>query len=352
MTPDDGTIPVREGEELDAGRVLAYLRSHVAGVPAGALAVRQFPTGASNLTYLLRVGDWAAVLRRPPLGPVPPKAHDMEREATLLRRLHPVFPLAPEPYAICTDPAVIGAPFHVMEYREGAVIGETLPAGIEPTPARCRAVGEALVDTLVALHGVDYRAAGLAEFGHPDGFLTRQTEGWIGRYDRARTDEIPEVSALVRWLRDRVPPSPAATVIHNDFKLNNLLFDPRDVARVTAVLDWEMATIGDPLFDLAITLAYWAEPDDVPALKAMLPSATTLAGFPSRAEVQEMYARRSGRDLSNMEWYLTFAYFKLAVILQQIYARWARGQTRDARFAGFGSAIRALMAHARGLTSA
>ena len=339
------TIPVREGEDFDHARLLAYLREHVPGIPEGELEVRQFPTGASNLTYLLRVGEWEAVLRRPPLGPVPPKAHDMEREGELLRRLHRVFPLAPEPYLVCTDPGVLGAAFHVMEHRRGVVIDTHFPGGIEPTPEACGAVAEGVVGTLVELHRVDYRPAGLEELGRPEGFLRRQVEGWIGRYEKARTDEVPGADALMAWLRGSVPESPPATVIHNDYKLNNLLFDPESL-EVTAVLDWEMATIGDPLLDLAVSLSYWVDPDDPPALRAMLPSVTTLPGFPGRGEMAAMYARRSGRDLSGLPWYLTFAYFKLAVIIQQIYARWVRGQTRDERFAPFGGAVRTLVAHA------
>jgi aminoglycoside phosphotransferase (APT) family kinase protein len=345
----DNTIAVREGEGFDNARVLAYLREHIAGIPAGELEVRQFPTGASNLTYLLRVGGWEAVLRRPPLGPVPPKAHDMEREGKLLARLNAVYPLAPKPLHICTDAEVIGAPFTVMEYRRGVVVDARLPKGVEATPEGCRAIAEAVVDTLVELHRVDYRAAGLEDLGRPDGFMQRQVEGWIGRYEKAATDDIPEVEPLVRRIREGVPNNPEATVIHNDFKLNNLLFDAADLGRVTAVLDWEMATIGDPLFDLAIFLSYWLDANDPPAMRALVPSVSTLPEFPSREEMRALYAQKSGRDLSGLDWYLTFSYFKLAVILQQIYARYVRGQTRDPRFAGFGTAVRTLIVHAHGL---
>jgi len=342
-------IAVREGEGFDAERVLGYLREHVPGIPAGELEVRQFPTGASNLTYLLRVDGWTAVLRRPPLGPVAPKAHDMEREGRLLERLNAVYPLAPKPLLICTDAEVIGAPFTVMEHRRGVVVDARMPEGVEPTPEACRAIAEAVVDTLVELHGVDYRAAGLEGLGRPEGFMQRQVEGWIGRYERARTDDIPQVDPLIRRIRGSVPSNPEATVIHNDFKLNNLLFDPEDTGRVTAVLDWEMATIGDPLFDLAIFLSYWIDANDPPALRALVPSVSALPQFPGREEMRALYAQKSGRDLSGLDWYLTFSYFKLAVILQQIYARWVRGQTADPRFAGFGAAVRTLIVHAYGL---
>jgi aminoglycoside phosphotransferase (APT) family kinase protein len=344
-----GTIPVREGEALDTRRVLEYLRSQIPDLPSGELQVRQFPTGASNLTYWIRVGEWEAVLRRPPVGPVPPKAHDMEREGRLLQRLHAVYPLAPNPFLICSDPAVLGVPFHVMEYRRGVVMDSRFPPEIQPTPESCRVIAERVVDTLVTLHDVDYRKAGLEDLGKPEGFLGRQVAGWIGRYEKAQTDEIPEASPLMEWLRHSVPESPAPTVIHNDFKLNNLLFDPTRL-EVAAVLDWEMATIGDPLFDLAIFLSYWVDPSDPESVRRILPNVSGAGPFPTRAEMAEMYAIRSGRDLRGIDWYQTFAYFKLAVILQQIYARWVRGQTRDPRFEGFGASVRALIEHAHSRT--
>jgi aminoglycoside phosphotransferase (APT) family kinase protein len=346
---DEDTIPVREGEELGLEQLVPYLREHVPAFPAGELRVRQFPSGASNLTYLLRVGEWEGVLRRPPLGPVPPRAHDMLREAAILRRLHPVFPLAPEPYAACDDASVLGAPFYVMERRKGRVLDARLPPALAGDASALRRISEAAVDTLVALHAVDYRAAGLAEFGHPDGFLQRQAEGWIGRYEKARTGDVPEVEPLARWLRDNVPDSPAPTLIHNDFKLNNLLLDPADPGRVAAVLDWEMATVGDPLLDLAVSLGYWVEPTDPQPLRALVPTVTSSPGFFTRAEFVRRYADRSGRDVGALEWYMAFAYFKLAVIVQQIHARWARGQTQDGRFATFGEAARLLIVHAHSL---
>ncbi len=347
MPPAAGTIPVREGESLDPGRVLGYLRAAIPSLPDGDLEIRQFPTGASNLTYWIRVGEWEAVLRRPPLGPVPPRAHDMAREGHILRQLNPVFSLAPAPLAICTEAAVLGAPFHVMEYRPGLVIDSRFPPELEPTPERCRAIGEAAITTLADLHQVDWRGAGLGGVGRPTGFLERQVEGWITRYRGARTDDVPDAEALMGSIRNHLPESPEPTVIHNDFKLNNLLFDPATLA-VTAVLDWEMATVGDPLFDLAIFLGYWVDPDDPVALRSILPSVTDGDGFPRRADLVDLYARRTGREVAGLDWYLTFAYFKLAVILQQIYARWVRGQTRDERFAGFGERVRVLVEHAEG----
>lgn len=344
------TIKVREDEDFDRGKVEAYMRERIEGLPAGDLEVRQFPSGASNLTYLLKIGDWEGVLRRPPLGPVPPKAHDMGREARILERLHPVFPLAPKPYFFSDDESLIGAPFYVMERREGIVIDASFPEGIDPSPELCRGISETVVDTLVRLHAVDWEGAGLGDLGRPEGFLPRQVKGWIGRYEKAKTEEVEGVGALTEWLSENVPESPAPTIVHNDYKLNNLVLDPEDPTEVRAVLDWEMTTIGDPLFDLGNALSYWTEPDDPEALKEVLPSVVCSGPeFLTRRDFMDLYAEKSGRDLSDMHFYLTFGYFRLAVIVQQIYARWHKGQTKDERFASFGKRARDLISHADGL---
>ncbi len=346
MSTEDDTIAVRADEDFDHQKVEQYLRNHIEGIGEGALQVRQFPSGASNLTYLVQIGDWEGVLRRPPFGPVPPKAHDMERESGLLQKIHPVFPLAPKPYVFCNDLTILEVPFYVMERRKGVVLNYAFPAGVTPTEELCRLLSQTVVETLVEIHAIDWRAAGLSEFGHPDGFLGRQIKGWIERYYRAQTDEIPQVEPLTRWLAEHVPESPPATLIHNDFKLNNMLLSQDDLTRPVAVLDWEMTTIGDPLFDLAISLSYWVNSDDPQELQTILPTVTTLPGFISRESFMEIYAHKSGRDLSSMHFYMIFAYFKLAVIIQQIYVRWKRGQTQDERFAIFGSRIRNLITYA------
>jgi aminoglycoside phosphotransferase (APT) family kinase protein len=343
------TIRVREGEGFDLAAVERHLREHVEDLPEGELEVRQFPSGASNLTYLLKIGDWEGVLRRPPLGPVPPRAHDMERESRILTKLHEAYPLAPRPYFFCEDESVVGAPFYVMERREGVVVDDELPEGIEPGSELCRGISRTVADTLVELHAVDPWEAGLGDLGRPEGFLERQVEGWIGRFEKAKTDEIEEVGPLTGWLADDIPESPQPTIIHNDYKLNNLILAPDDLTEVRAVLDWEMATIGDPLFDLAVSLSYWTEPDDPEELKEVMPTVTSTPGFMTRREFMERYAEKSGRDLSDMHWYMVFGYFKLAGILQQIYARWKKGQTRDERFADFDRRVRILILHANDL---
>jgi aminoglycoside phosphotransferase (APT) family kinase protein len=346
MMNEEDTIAIRAGEEFDFPKVEQYLRGHIAGLGAGSLHVRQFPSGASNLTYLVQIGDWEGVLRRPPFGPVPPKAHDMERESGLLQRINPVFPLAPRPYLFCNDLTILGVPFYVMERRKGIVLNNAFPPGVIPNEELCQRLSHTVVETLVQIHAIDWNAAGLSEFGYPEGFLGRQVKAWIERYSRARTDDIPGVEPLTRWLAEHIPTSPAPALIHNDFKLNNMLLGPDDLTRAVAVLDWEMSTIGDPLFDLAVSLSYWVNADDPEELQMILPTVTIFPGFISREQFMEEYAQRSGRDLSSMHFYMTFAYFKLAVIIQQIYVRWKRGQTQDERFAIFGDRIRNLMLYA------
>ncbi len=344
------TIAVREGEAFDAGVVEGVLREKIGGLPDGQLEVRQFPYGASNLTYLLKIGGWEGVLRRPPRGPIPPRAHDMGRESRILSKLHAAYPLAPKPYFFMDDEDVIDAPFYVMERRTGVVIDQAFPAGVEPDGELCRGISRTVADTLVELHAVDPWEAGLGDLGRPEGFLERQTKGWIGRYDQAKTEEIGEVGPLTDWLLANVPESPAPTIIHNDYKLNNLVLDTDDLTKVNAVLDWEMATVGDPLFDLAVSLSYWVEPGDPDDLKAVMPTVTATPGFMTRREVIDRYAEKSGRDLSEMHWYVVFGYFKLAGILQQIFARWKSGQTQDPRFATFGERVRTLILHAEDLS--
>ncbi|WP_181347153.1 phosphotransferase family protein [Thalassobacillus sp. CUG 92003] len=342
------TIPVRKGEELDTYALEAYLRAHLSDMPDEPLQVAQFPSGHSNLTYVLSAGSWEAVLRRPPLGPVAPKAHDMKRESTVLEALHPIFPLAPEPYLYTDDTSIIGSEFFVMERRHGVVIDTAFPEGIDETPEKGRRISQSMVDTLVTLHSLDYSQTKLAEMTKPDGFLERQVYGWIKRYDKAKTDDVAGVAELTDWLAFNIPTSPAPAIIHYDFKCNNALFDPNDVGSLRGLFDWEMTTVGDPLADLGVALSYWIEEDDPEALKKGFGKTpvTVREGFYSRREFAEAYARQSGSDLTHLHFHVTFAYFKLAVIAQQIYYRFVNGQTDDQRFAGFDRTVAALIAHA------
>ena len=340
------TIPVRADERFAVDRVAAFLcQSGLTECEPSQLEVEQFPAGQSNLTYLLRSGEWEAVLRRPPLGPVAPRAHDMAREFHILERLHPSFPLAPEPFALCEDASVIDAPFYVMERRSGLVLDMDLPPDWQPDPVLHQAIAESIVRVLVNLHAVDWQVAGLGEISHPEGYMERQVKGWLDRFFRSRTEDIAEISALADWLIERLPESPPPTVIHNDYKLNNLRLDALDPARVTAVLDWEMSTVGDPLSDVASLLVYWTAPGE-DELMGGLKSVTAEPGFPPRDDIRELYARLSGRDLSQLDFYIAFAYFKLGVIIQQIYYRWYKGQTHDPRFAQHGAVATNLIRHA------
>jgi aminoglycoside phosphotransferase (APT) family kinase protein len=340
------TIPVRADEQLPVEHVASFLRtSGITGFDANHLQVEQFPAGQSNLTYLLHAGDWQAVLRRPPLGPVAPRAHDMAREFHILERLHPAFPLAPKPYVLCEETSVIGAPFYVMERRRGLVLDQELPSDWQPDPQLHADIADSVVRTLVDLHAVDWREIGLGEIGRPEGYMQRQVGGWIDRLRRSRTSDLADVGLLFDWLSTHTPESPPPTVIHNDYKLNNVLLDYADPRHMTAVLDWEMATVGDPLSDVASLLVYWTPADEID-LMGGIKSVTAESGFPGRDEIAQLYARLSGRDLSNLQFYLAFAYFKIGVILQQIYYRWYQGQTHDDRFASHGAVAVNLIARA------
>jgi aminoglycoside phosphotransferase (APT) family kinase protein len=273
----------------------------------------------------------------------------MERESRLLMKLHEGYPLAPKPYFLTDDESIIGAPFYVMELRKGVIVDDAFPEGVEPTEELCRGMSRMVADTLIELHAVDWKEAGLGELGRPEGFLERQVKGWIKRYDEAKTEEIEEVEPVTDWISKDVPESPPATIVHNDFKLNNLVLDPDDLTEVRAVLDWEMTTLGDPLFDLAVSLSNWVEASDSQEIKEALPTVTDTPGFWTRKKFVDYYAEKSGRDLSEMHWYMVFGYFKLAVIIQQIYARWHKSQTKDERFANFDKRVRRVVFHAHQL---
>ncbi len=338
-------IQVREGEELDTAKLEAYLRDHFAldGEP---LEIRQFASGRSNLTYLLKIGRWEGVLRRPPLGQVAPKAHDMGREFRVLSHLHSVYPLAPEPFVYCDDASIIGRPFFIMERRRGVVL-DAVEDGAQLTSEQGRHLSKTFISSLAELHSIDLGESGLDNIGHPDGFLERQIHGWIKRYDKSKTDNVKGEEALKRWLVDHLPESQKPAMIHYDYKFNNVMFD-KDLKHMVGIFDWEMATVGDPLADLACTLSYWVEPGDPDFLRYGFghEPITVRSGFLSRRELVETYAKKTGRDASHMNYYLTFAYFKLAVICQQIYYRWKKGQTQDARFAGMGDFVHRLIDHA------
>lgn len=341
------TIAVRPDEHFDGARLAAFLRGQLAGADQP-LAVRQFGGGAANLTYLLDFGTHEYVLRRPPLGPLAPSSHDMSREYRVLAVLHQAFAPAPQAFLFCPDPAIIGAPFFVMERRVGEVVRRTIPPLFD-TPTAPRQLAFALVDTLADFHAVDYQALSLEALGKPDGFITRQIEGWYGRWNRAKLQEVPAMDAVHAWLVAHQPVPSQPTLIHNDYKLDNAMFDPADPSRVVAVFDWDMCTLGEPLADLGTLLCYWCQPDD-PATFQMMAMMPIDARFPTRPELVARYAERSGRDVSQITYYHVLGLYRLVVIIAQIYVRFQRGQTLDQRFAAFGPMISIAAEAAHALT--
>jgi aminoglycoside phosphotransferase (APT) family kinase protein len=337
----DEAEETRAEERLDPERLRPFVASALPGTE-GPLAVLQFRKGHSNLTYLVRVGDREAVLRRAPFGTKVKSAHDMRREFRLLSALQGVYARAPRPIAFCEDESVIGAPFYLMERVRGIVLrGDGSSSGLALGPALLRATSTALVDNLADLHAVPL-AGEVAALGRPEGYVTRQVKGWTERWVAARTDDVPEVEAAAAWLAANLPPESGGALIHNDYKYDNVLLDPEDPARVVAVLDWEMATLGDPLMDLGIALGYWIDPDDPEDMHARPPGPTFLPGSLSRREVVERYEARTGRRVPEQLFYYVFALFRAAVIYQQIYKRWVEGHTRDPRFGALLEGVRAV----------
>lgn len=334
--------PIRAGEELPRDPLAAWLGERLAG--GEQVEVLQFPAGHSNLTYLLRTQTPAAeyVLRRAPLGPVAARAHDMVREFRILSAVHPHYPLAPKPVAVCEDPGVVGAPFFVMERRRGVVARHGLPEVFRGTRDAAAEMSRALIDGLADLHRIDVAGAGLAGLGKPEGFLQRQVEGWSERWRQAVTAPVPAMEPVMAWLAERRPEPARVAMLHQDYKLDNVMFAPRDPARLTAVLDWEMATVGDPLADLGLSLTYWSLPE-----AQRMAGVQAAAGWWDRDRMIARYVERTGFEVSGLIWYEVLGTFKLAVILQQIHARYARGQTRDARFAPLGALAATLADRAR-----
>jgi len=344
---DPETMEVRPDETLDTRRLEPWLREHLDGA-SGPLSVRQFGGGHANLTYLLAFGAREYVLRRPPLGPVAPSAHDMVREHRVLSRLWRRFPLAPRSYLLCQDPAILGVDFHVLERKEGFVIRTgNADAVLDGKPELCGRIGDMIVDVLADLHNVRPGDVELDDLGRPDGFAARQADGWVKRWHAALDENAPDASDVIGWFMRDIPQSPQVSLIHNDFKLDNVMVAWDDPARAVAVLDWDMCTRGDPLMDLGTLLNYWADADDPESWRAAAFMPTDRPGFPTRAGIARRYGERTGFDMSRLAWYQVFGAFKIAVILQQIYIRYLRGQTRDERFAVMGERVTALIDKAR-----
>jgi aminoglycoside phosphotransferase (APT) family kinase protein len=338
----DHPTSVRQGEELDLTKLDPYLREHFPN-EAGALHVRQYPSGHSNLTYSLRLGARELVLRRPPFGSKVKSAHDMSREFRVLSKLHTVYRPAPEVILYCGDETVLGAPFYLMQPIHGVILRQQLPPGLEFTAQTARRLSESIIENLIRLHRVDYAAAGLSDLGKPEGYLERQVRGWTDRYFAAKTHDYPEAQKIATWMQEHMPVTASSSLIHNDYKYDNLILDSQDITTIVGLLDWEMCTIGDPLTDLGTALAYWIDAVDPEELQHLCWGPTTQPGSFTRAEIVQYYARQTGCDTSQIAFYLTFARFKLAVIVQQIYYRYHQGLTTDKRFAAMPEKVQLLL---------
>ena len=350
--------PVRPGEELPWARLAAHLVPELAALGievGGEMAVQQFPNGSANLTYLLEFGGDTEggrrfVLRRPPFGVVAPGAHDMKREFRVLSKLWQEFPRAPRAYVFCDDHDVVGSDFVVSEYRRGEVVWATLPPSMRDRPDAARRIGFATVDALADLHLVDPVACGLGTLGRPAGYLSRQVAGWRHRWSLVSTPDLDGVmSALGERLEQTMPESPAPTLVHNDFKLDNCQFRPAEPGRVWSVFDWDQATLGDPLADVGMLLNYWPDPSDTDGDRPLHVPGMEHLGLPTRAEVAARYAQRTRADLAEIAWYEAFATWKNGVVTQQLHQRFVRGESTDERMAAQGAHPPMLAARAQRL---
>ncbi|WP_017939966.1 phosphotransferase family protein [Zestomonas thermotolerans] len=342
MALTDQSTRIREGEELDAAAIDSYLKANISGI-TGTPKVSQFPGGASNLTYLIEYPNQEFVLRRPPFGRKAKSAHDMGREYRILNRLNAGFPYCPKAYLHCTDETVIGAEFYVMERMRGIILRDNLPAELKLDEAQTRQLCQNFIDKLVELHNVDYTACGLADLGRPEGYVRRQIDGWRDRYEKALTPDAPLWEPVKAWLRDKMPADHHKPgIVHNDYRFDNVILDPADPLKIIGVLDWELATIGDPLMDLGNTLAYWVQADDPAPIQMMRRQPSHLPGMLTRRQFVDYYAERTGIRIEEFDFYYLYGLFRLAGIMQQIYYRFYHGQTKDQRFAIFIQANKAL----------
>ncbi|MDX2301849.1 MAG: phosphotransferase family protein [Microscillaceae bacterium] len=338
MSKSDLTHEVRKGEELPEEKLRQFLYANeLIGDKNAELSVSQFSGGHSNLTYLIKSASREFVLRRPPFGAVK-RGHDMGREYKVLSRLHQVFPKAPQAIIYTEDVNVLGAPFYLMEKVDGIILTLKEAKARHIPPADFQQIMHSWLDTFVELHTVDYEAAGLADLGKPEGYVARQVTNWGQQYLQAATDDIPTAQKVMDWMEKNQPTEYGFSLIHNDYKYDNIVFKDDQWTEVKAVLDWEMCTLGHPLMDLGTSISYWVVPSDAEMLKQGLPTATLMPGNPKRSEIIELYAQKTGRSIDNPVFYYAYGLFKLAVIVQQIYYRYKHGYTQDERFAHFNKA--------------
>ena len=332
---------IREGEELDVAVIDAYMRKTIPDLE-GELSITQFPGGASNLTYQISYGENAYILRRPPFGKIAKGAHDMLREANIMKALKPVYPYVPEIISICEDEAILGCQFYVMEKLTGVIPRQNMPKELQLSEAGTRDMCLSVVDKFIELHQVKVEGTDLEKLGKGIGYVERQIIGWSDRYNKSMTDDATDFAKVMDWLKTNMPKDVGQVLIHNDFRLDNVVLDVDDTSHVIGVLDWEMATIGDPLMDLGNSLAYWIEADDEPQFQMMRRQPTHLKGMLTRNEVIEYYLEKTGYQVESFVFYEVYGLFRLAVIMQQIYYRFFHGQTKDKRFSGFVHASRYL----------
>ena len=334
---------IREGEELDLANIDAYMKSIVPSLD-GEVQVTQFPGGASNLTYQISYGEKSFILRRPPFGKIAKGAHDMLREANIMKALNPVYPYVPDIIDICEDESVLGCNFYVMEKLTGIIPRQNMPKELQLSEPDTRAMCMSVIDKFIELHKVSVKGTELEKLGKGIGYVERQIMGWSDRYVKSMTDDATDFASVMDWLKSNMPADVAQVLIHNDFRLDNVVLDVDDTSNVIGVLDWEMATIGDPLMDLGNSLAYWIQADDEPQFQMMRRQPTHLKGMLTRQEVIDYYLEKTGYQVDSFVFYEVYGLFRLAVIMQQIYYRYFHGQTKDKRFAGFVHASRYLEA--------
>ncbi len=333
MSFKNPTRPVREGEELNALRLKSFMQSKgLITSEASDLITKQFSNGYSNLTYLLKIEGNEFVLRRPPFN-APKRGHDMGREYKVLKQLNPVFEKTPKVLAFTEDTEIIGIPFYLMEKVEGEILTAKAAYKRQVSPEEFETISNTWLDTFVAFHEIDYKGAGLQDLGKPEGYVSRQVSNWGKQYLAAATDEVPSAKKVMAWMEANQPKSYDHTLIHNDFKYDNVVFSDSEWTRISAILDWEMCTLGDPLMDLGTSLGYWTTKEDADFMKQGLPSPTVMEGNPTRSEIVHQYALKSGRSVDNLVFYYVYGLFKIAVIAQQIYYRYKHGHTKDPKFA-------------------
>jgi aminoglycoside phosphotransferase (APT) family kinase protein len=335
---------VRDEDRFDVAKMHTWLRPFINEDQLPELM--QFRSGASNLTYLLSYSERDLVLRKPPVGTKAASAHDMKREYLIQSRLQSVYPLVPKMIALCDDQSIMGSDFYVMERVEGEIFRRDIPAGI--TAADISVMADSLINGLVQLHAVD--SSILKELNKGAGYVQRQVEGWSKRYRNALTDDVPAAEKLMAWLAANQPDDVDSCIIHGDWRIDNVVFDLAN-ARIAGVLDWELATVGDPLMDLGSALAYWVDRDDESAFASLRRQPSHLPGMPTREEFLQRYLQLSGRKCTDFTFYELFGLFRLAVIIQQIWARFRAGQTTNPAFAGFGDAVNTLITRAEGKIS-